>query len=382
MSGMYNMKEKLQFTIPYYQSFRCNKLATSFDLEIGKSRTRTIEYDAPPSKDDDDWRIGIIVGQSGSGKTSVARKHYGDNLYVASNWTDAPIIENFNRELSFETVTNALTSVGFASIPSWLQPYATLSNGEKFRADLARALVDTGDDLIVFDEYTSVVDRTVAKTASFAIRKAFNRSPVLAHKKFIAVTCHYDILEWLDPDWILDMRTGVLSRRRLRRPKLIAKIFTCKSNTWSLFSQYHYLASSLSPLARYYIAYINDVPCAFLSTMSSMGHKGTRRVHRIVVLPEFQGIGVGTRFLSFVANYERSVLKCGSFTITTSNYFFAHGLKRSGEWVVSKRNATGSSTKGRNSVIALEAVKSGFGRIGRSRISLKYKFGNLQNRNK
>lgn len=365
------MKETIQFTTPYYESFRCNKLATTFDLEIGESRTRTIEYDAPPSKDDDDWRIGVIVGQSGSGKTSVARKHYGDNLYVASEWTDSPVIENFNRELSFDTVTNALTSVGFASIPSWIQPYATLSNGEKFRADLARALVDTGDDLIVFDEYTSVVDRTVAKTASYAIRKTFDRSPVLAHKKFIAVTCHYDVLEWLDPDWILDMRTGVLSRRRLRRPKLIVKIYQSGRDAWSLFGQYHYLTGSLAPGARCYIAYINESPCAFFASIQSMGHKYARRGHRLVVLPEFQGIGIGGKFITWCAEYEIATLGLKSFRATTSNYFFARALAKSPKWKVMKRNARGTVDASKNKP-CIELQESGFGRIGRARIALKY----------
>lgn len=89
-------------------------------------------------------------------------------------------------------------SVGFGSVPSWLKPYSVLSNGEKVRADLARAMLEK--DFIVFDEFTSVVDRQVAKVASIAIHKAIKR----LEKKFIAISCHYDILEWLEPDWVFD----------------------------------------------------------------------------------------------------------------------------------------------------------------------------------
>ena len=62
--------------------------------------------------------------------------------------------------------------------------------------DIARALcLDT--HLIVFDEFTSVVDREIAKVSAYAISKAVRR----LNKKFIAVTCHYDVVEWLEPDW-------------------------------------------------------------------------------------------------------------------------------------------------------------------------------------
>lgn len=100
---------------------------------------------------------------------------------------------------SITDIEKAFTSVGFASPPSWLKPYGVLSNGEKMRCDLARAILED-NELIVFDEFTSVVNREVAKTSSYAISKAVKS----ANKKFIAVACHKDIIEWLEPDWIYD----------------------------------------------------------------------------------------------------------------------------------------------------------------------------------
>lgn len=88
-------------------------------------------------------------------------------------------------------------SVGFASAPNWLRPYNVLSNGEKMRCDLAYALL-SDNEMIVYDEFTSVVNREVAKASCVAINKAINRM----NKKFIAISCHSDIIEWLQPDWI------------------------------------------------------------------------------------------------------------------------------------------------------------------------------------
>ena len=96
-----------------------------------------------------------------------------------------------------QEITKTFNSVGFATVWSWLKPYHVLSNGEKMRVDLAKAILNE-NDLIVFDEFTSVVDRTIAKTSSFAIQKAVKK----LNKKFVAVACHYDIIDWLEPDWI------------------------------------------------------------------------------------------------------------------------------------------------------------------------------------
>jgi ABC-type ATPase with predicted acetyltransferase domain len=82
------------------------------------------------------------------------------------------------------------------------------------RVDIARALCLSQNE-IVFDEVTSVVDREIAKVSAFAISKAVRRSK----KKFIAVTCHYDVVDWLDPDWVFCTDTMEFSRKKgLGRP--------------------------------------------------------------------------------------------------------------------------------------------------------------------
>ena len=101
-------------------------------------------------------------------------------------------------KVSVDEITKMFYSVGFGSVPSWLKPYSVLSNGEKMRVDLARALLEK--DFVVFDEFTSVVDRNVAQTACLAIAKAVKNTK----KQFVAISCHYDILQWIQPDWVFD----------------------------------------------------------------------------------------------------------------------------------------------------------------------------------
>lgn len=108
------------------------------------------------------------------------------------------VIDDMPKSAKIDDITKMFYSVGFGSVPSWLKPYAVLSNGEKMRVDLARALLEK--DFVCFDEFTSVVDRQVAQTACIAINKAIKKTD----KKFVAVSCHYDILDWLQHDWVFD----------------------------------------------------------------------------------------------------------------------------------------------------------------------------------
>lgn len=162
------------------ESFRVKSVMGTYDIQ-----TNVAEEHFRGSLDlDFDWNIGLIVGRSGSGKTTIARELFGDNIISGYEYTHESILDDMPKGASVEEISMALTSVGFASPPSWLKSYSVLSNGEKMRCDLARAILEKRD-LFAFDEFTSVVDRNVAKIASLAMQKAIRRggrnsSPFLA----------------------------------------------------------------------------------------------------------------------------------------------------------------------------------------------------------
>jgi hypothetical protein len=176
---------------------------TLFDVKLEKHFKGSLPIE------NEDWQIGIIVGRSGSGKTSIARQLFPDDYIRGFEHKQKCILDDFPQELETGEVTRALASVGFSSPPDWLKSYDCLSQGEKMRVDIALALC-LNRPLIVFDEFTSVVDREIAKVSAFAISKAIRRST----KKFIAVTCHYDVVDWLDPDWVFCTDTMELSRKK------------------------------------------------------------------------------------------------------------------------------------------------------------------------
>jgi GNAT superfamily N-acetyltransferase len=215
--------------------------------------------------------------------------------------------------------------VGFSSPPSWVKPYHVLSGGERFRCDLARALAEASSGtrtltepgthnsepatqnpepalpLVVFDEFTSAVDRNVARIGSAAVAKGIREGRVDC--RFVAVTCHYDVAEWLAPDFVIDMSNGQCQRRSLRRPEIELEIFRCRRRAWTLFARHHYLSGSLSAMARCHVALWRGAPVAFCATLPLIGRRGHWRISRIVTLPDYQGVGIGMRVAEAVASY-------------------------------------------------------------------------------
>lgn len=154
-------------------------------------------------KENGEWQIGLIVGNSGTGKTTIAKEMFSDFYFTEFEWDEnKSVIDNMPENKSVDEIVRAFNSVGFSTPMSWLKKRGVLSNGEKMRVDLARCIL-SDDDLFVFDEFTSVVDRNIAKIGSLAIQKAIRRN----NKKFIAVGCHFDVEEWLQPDWVFNTNT-------------------------------------------------------------------------------------------------------------------------------------------------------------------------------
>lgn len=186
------------------ETYRVARIMSDFDVK----KNHTVEHFVGKVEIPDDWQIGVIVGASGTGKTTIAKELFGQDLYTTLEYSHKSVIDDMPKDVSVDDIEKMFYAVGFGSVPSWLKPYSVLSNGEKMRVDMARALLEK--DFVVFDEYTSVVDRNVAQVSSLAISKAIRNS----NKKFIAVTCHYDVLEWLQPDWVFNtdtMQTSFLS---------------------------------------------------------------------------------------------------------------------------------------------------------------------------
>lgn len=328
------------------------------------------------------WQLGVIVGPSGSGKTSLGRQVLGPDALcdLHAGWPDdAPIIDAISPGGSFDDATNALAAVGLGSVPSWLRPFRVLSNGEKFRAGLARVICDA-PARVVIDEWTSVIDRQIARVGSLAFAKAWRR----AKGQAVLLSCHRDVLAWLQPDWIFDTATGRFVGRCLRRrPPIELEIHETDWRFWPHFEPHHYLKLPRMICARCFVGTVaGELVCHV--AVSPRLDIGMMRACRLVVMPEWQGAGVGMRFLNSVCQHQldggnKWGRKCPTL-FHTSHPGLAAALRRDPKWrqvsanlvggskVQSQRSMAASNARGRK----INAPQAGYGGHFRAVQGFKY----------
>lgn len=188
------------------ETFRCIKAANSVDLDLSKKLTHHLSIDIDLNAP---YNVGLIVGASGAGKTTLATQMFGEDASKPMLDLSRPIIEQFPSAMTYEECVAALNGSGLSQVPCWVRPAHTLSNGQRARAEIALQLCSE-KEVIVIDEFTSVVDRTIAKIMSSTVQKMARRTG----KKVILLSCHYDILDWLNPCWIVDCNKQEYTDRR------------------------------------------------------------------------------------------------------------------------------------------------------------------------
>lgn len=325
-----------------FDSYRAARVKSLFNAEKGCDWERVAELPIEGKE----WQIGLIVGPSGSGKTSIGSKIFNEPIYdLYSGWdSNKPIIDCIAPDGDFNTVTGMLSAVGLGDVPAWLRPFNVLSNGEKFRAGLARLACERPEHAVV-DEFTSVIDRQIAKVGAAAFSKTWRRGK----GKIVLLSCHYDIIEWLQPDWVYDTAEARFYERDClrQRPKLELQIYKVRGTVFPrLFKQHYYLDLPLPVAAEYFVGFIGNEPVCHLA-VAPLFTAGAYRSTRLVVMPEWQGIGVGTKFLAAVCEYHlKGNGRCGKklpVFFHTSHPQLCGALRHSKKWV-----QTGASLYGSN----------------------------------
>jgi hypothetical protein len=275
------------------------EVAKAFDYQFDGTITTECPDFTPPS----DFSIGLIVGSSGSGKSTLLTDKFG-----------APELPVWlpNRSIVSQVGWERLSGVGLNSVPSWCKPRHVLSTGEGFRADMAASLRNDAR----IDEFTSTVDRTVAIACSAGVRRLVDR---LGLRRVVLASCHRDIVEWLQPDWVYDTDSKVLVERGFfQRPPIKLEIEPCKRSAWSIFAPHHYLSSTILNSSRCWCVWWGNKLVGFTSVIA-FPHgviKKAWREHRTVVLPDFQGMGIGVRISDAIANHYVTDLGCRFFSKT------------------------------------------------------------------
>jgi ABC-type ATPase with predicted acetyltransferase domain len=312
------MKQKIHFelTSKASDSFRCVKAVNSVDLDIEKKLSHVVDLDIDMP---DDWNIGLIVGASGSGKSTLASHLYGSDCFETVLDLSLPVIEQFPKDMSYDACVSNLLGVGLSSVPCWVRPAVTLSNGQRFRAEIALQIARK-KDFIVIDEWTSVVDRTVAKCMSACIEKYARRE----NKKIVLCSCHYDVEEWLQPNWVIDCNMNLFTRRLLqqRTEKLEFEIREVDKSTWQMFSKYHYLSDKTpGGIVFYFGLFHNDIQIGFqcFANYTPHGDKTKKMIlhsNRTVIHPDYVGLGLGMKLIDETSRimHEREYRIMGKFS--------------------------------------------------------------------
>lgn len=313
--------------------YRAARVRSLFNCESGAEFRR--EFDLPLDTAPG-WRIGLVTGPSGSGKTSLG--HQLGRVHCPAWPEGVPIIDAIAPEGNFDAVTAALSAVGLGDVPAWLRPFSALSNGEQFRANLARLVATgAGGETVVVDEFTSVVDRQIARVGAGAFGKAWRRRK--DGGRAVLLSCHYDVAEWLQPDWIFDTASGEFSlvAGRLRRPEIKLDIRPASRRVWAHFEAHHYLKLPDMVAQQNYVGFADGEPVAHVAVSPKFESGRHVRACRLVVLPEWQGAGVGLAFLEGVCElYLRGKNRWGRQCFTlfhTSHPQLASALRSRRGWL-------------------------------------------------
>lgn len=358
---------KIDITLPpiVNDTPRVRQLQAMFDTPsyAGKSSRIVGTLDFPET-----WNVGLITGPSGAGKSTLAKQIWGTVAYP--EWSkDRGVIEDFfvsshpdDPGPSMSDVTEALGSVGFNTIPAWMRPFHALSTGEQFRASIARELLLSPhqarqDWPIVVDEFTSVVDRQVARITSDAVQRYIRARD----QRFVAVTVHEDVIPWLNPDWVIRMPELSLERRHLQRRPGINLVFSRVSHAaWPRFAPYHYLSADLNKAATCFGCWAwvegeaeETAQLAGFVAVLFRPHKYVRDIYGIsrqVTLPDWQGAGIGR----FMYNTVGALYSGLGFNL---HHYPAHpalirALDRSSLWRMQKRPGSFSGKQGYNASVS------------------------------
>ncbi len=96
---------------------------------------------------------------------------------------------------------------------------------------------------------------------------------------------------------------GCRRKKAEARPQIELQIWKVNGSYWKYFKTHYYLDLPHPPCAEYFIGTINGELVCHLAVCPMFTAKAYRAT-RLVVMPEWQGAGVGTKFLNYIAQYH------------------------------------------------------------------------------
>lgn len=145
--------------------------------------------------------IVFVTGTSGSGKTSLLNTVFKTipNTQMLEEFSniEVSLVDAFCDEFKWSVAQclRWLGCFGLAEVRVYLTSFRYLSEGQKYRARLARLLAKN-PSCVVIDEFLSVLDRQTARVVAFQFQKLCRMHGIAA----IIASSHNDLIEPLGVD--------------------------------------------------------------------------------------------------------------------------------------------------------------------------------------
>lgn len=283
---------------------KSNMITEAFGIDAGYIR-KICNIDIP-----DDWDILYITGESGSGKSTIAREMFPN--YKSEDIPDTKLFLWGGEEEDKQIDTlSLLTLVGISDATMFISSYDELSDSQQARARIALEIM-SDKDVIVVDEFLSTLDRKTAKAVAYCIQKAIRKYG----KKGVFITAHEDLSEYIMPDYIIKGKSFPSDFVVEKCHFDIYKNIILENTTFRYGDKYEYRNLSLGELhykGKYtggtkeflYAEYDGEVIGVLVSTYRM--HDGGRRISRVVIHPSYRGIGIGASIVKkYISDYPNS----------------------------------------------------------------------------
>ncbi|HPF40952.1 MAG TPA: hypothetical protein PK093_20135 [Phycisphaerae bacterium] len=149
--------------------------------------------------------VVLVTGPSGGGKSSTLRaiaNAAGGGVWVSSSRfpSDRSVVDAVAPKASLATAMEILTACGLGEPRLWIRRFADLSDGERFRAALARTIGNVmrsaARPVVFCDEFTSILHARIARALAYNVRKLVSRHGL----RLVVATTREDIVADLQPD--------------------------------------------------------------------------------------------------------------------------------------------------------------------------------------
>lgn len=144
-------------------------------------------------------------------------------------------------------------------------------------------------------------------------------------------------------------------RTPAKRPALVVEVSRIERTAWEIFKRYHYMSAELVVAAKCFGAFVDEQLTAFVAVLWFPHPKKSAccyKIHRLVTLPDWQGIGIGMLLLDTIASAYSGLGHAVSMPAMHPSLI--RQLDRSPSWALTRRPG----------IITSSSSSSGVGTMG------------------